>query len=180
MEEWSSSQGQSTDYGKLWIRGSETWNSHCYSQLTPVVPRLQLSLIQQWELEHSKFHWRKERLVLEAIQGGESAKDIYSWINPWIARLSFTPCKLPPQNAACHQRVPHRIQFGFSCYFKHRICPHRSHTPSSDSGSLQPEQGHVILTFGRENFQDFAHSGEFAKIFTKRTSARFSHFYVTM
>lgn len=77
MEEWSSSQGQSTDYGKLWIRGSETWNSHCYSQLTPVVPRLQLSLIQPWELEHSKFHWRKERLVLEAIQGGESAKDIF-------------------------------------------------------------------------------------------------------
>lgn len=127
MEEWSSSQGQSTDFRKLGVRESENCNSHCYSQLTPVVPHLQFSPIQQWELEHSKFHWREERLVLEAIQGGGFAEDIFLNKSMYSQALIHTT----PTSSTEHSITSACLNpaLSFPAILDTGSAPHHSHTP---------------------------------------------------
>lgn len=135
MEEWNSSQGQSTNYSKLGVRESENWNSHCYSQLVPVVPHLQLSPTQQWELEHSKFHRREERLMLGAIQGGGFAKDIFlnksMYSQALIHTIQTSSTELSITSACLNPAL------SFPAIFDTGSAPHHSHTPSS----VQREQG---------------------------------------
>lgn len=112
MEEWSSSQGQSADYSKLGVRESENWNCHCYSQLTPVVPKL---------------HWRKERL--EAIQGGGFAKDIFLNKSMYSQALIHTTQTSSITSACLNPAL------SLFCYFRHRICsPSFSHTQLHEQG----------------------------------------------